>query len=235
VEAVPGAFRACEQSDFVKSEFAKNLTSCPRVSCVNRHSFAPDTIGPREVRSIGIIFVWPAYFVQQLREIAVPKVLRPQIDKHAAARIGDRLHGRMQDIARWRVAHAKDVTENVAAVHADQYRIVNVHWTANCINGANTSEAQREVWLRIDGAFKGNQCEFAPGCGYGRSALRINSFDERLLSETMLNDLFDTAHTDVVLGAQRLKIRNTRHFPIGPDDLNDDSGRPESRKATQIH
>lgn len=130
------------------------------------------------------------------------------------------------------VSNFEDVSKNVPAMHTHQHRIINDDGLPVHVHLAHITHAQRDVWLRVDVAFKGNQCKLTPRCADHRALHRIKSLNERLFGKAMFDDLLDTAHSNAMLGAEYFEIIHSRHVAIGFDDFNNRRGRSKSCQST---
>ena len=119
-------------------------------------------------------------------------------------------------------------------MHSHQRRINLVNGTAIRIAIAHSASAQRDVRQGIDGASPSKEREPALGNFDLASFDRSDSLDQRLLAQSIFDDLLDRAHFQLMFSAQLFKIGKPSHVAVGIDDFDDRRGGVQSSEAAEI-
>jgi hypothetical protein len=146
-----------------------------------------------------------------------------QVHQRPLPSLGYGCHRSAERIARRRLADIKNVSEHVTSMNANKHWIINFNRFAMDIKLAHIAHAQCDMRLGVDLTLERNEVEFAPGSFDWRSTHRIDARYKCLLSKSIFNNLFNAAHTNVMFGAQWLKIIHPSHFTVRSHDLDDDS------------
>ena len=215
-------------------QIEQNLAADAEDPPIHRLNPRRHPVGPGQVRHVDVTDARTADPQQTLAKI-IAGTLRPQVHQRPPSRFLDHPHRRAKLLTRRVGGFIENIAQQIAPMHANQDGLFDRFRGAVVVQIAHPADRQRDVRQRIDRALIRDEIESALGRFDRRALYGLDPLDQPLLGQSMLNDLLDRAHLEVVLGADGFKVSHAGHVAVLAHDFDQHRAGVQPREPRQIN